>query len=64
MTTAMLAILAVWVVALFLGPPIWLAMAMAGAVFVLSQHIDSAIIVQQQVSAAQSVYVRRGAVHP
>jgi tripartite ATP-independent transporter DctM subunit len=53
-TSTMLVILAVWVVALFLGPPIWLAMALAGSVFVLSQHIDSIIIVQQQVSAANS----------
>ncbi|HEY2862714.1 MAG TPA: TRAP transporter large permease [Casimicrobiaceae bacterium] len=54
MTTAMLAILAVWVVALFLGPPIWLTMALAGSAFVLSQHVDSIIIAQQQVSAANS----------
>jgi tripartite ATP-independent transporter DctM subunit len=50
----MLAILAVWVVALFLGPPIWLTMALAGSAFVLSQHVDSIIIAQQQVSAANS----------
>ncbi|HEY7943962.1 MAG TPA: TRAP transporter large permease [Casimicrobiaceae bacterium] len=50
----MLAILAVWVVALFLGPPIWLTMALAGTAFVLTQHVDSIIIAQQQVSAANS----------
>lgn len=54
MTSAMLLILAVWVVVLFLGPPIWLTMALAGTVFVLSQHVDSVIIVQQEVSAANS----------
>ncbi len=54
MTGAMLAILAVWAIALFLGPPIWLTMGAAGAVFVLSQHIDPIIIAQQEVSAANS----------
>ena len=54
MTSAMLLILAVWAVALFLGPPIWLTMALAGTIFVLSQHVDSVIIVQQEVSAANS----------
>ena len=54
MTAALLAILAVWVVALFLGPPIWLSMALAATAFVLSQHVDSIIIAQQQVSAANS----------
>lgn len=54
MTSAMLLILGVWAVTLFLGPPIWLTMAVAGSVFVLSQHIDSVIIVQQEVSAANS----------
>ncbi|MFI4953794.1 MAG: TRAP transporter large permease [Burkholderiales bacterium] len=54
MTSSMLAILAVWVVALFLGPPIWLTMALAGTAFVLTQHVDSIIIAQQQVSAANS----------
>jgi tripartite ATP-independent transporter DctM subunit len=50
----MLAILAVWVVALFLGPPIWLTMALAGSAFVLTQHVDTIIIAQQQVSAVNS----------
>ncbi len=50
----MLTILALWAVALFLGPPIWLTMAFAGAAFVLTQHIDANIIAQQEVSAANS----------
>src|SRR4051812_18804288 len=50
----MLLILAVWVVVLFLGPPIWLTMALAGTAFVLTQHVDPTIIVQQEVSAANS----------
>ncbi len=54
MTLAMAFILAVWVVVLFLGPPIWLTMALAGSAFVLSQNIDSIIIAQQEVSAANS----------
>jgi hypothetical protein len=33
MTTLMLVILAVWFVALFLGPPIWLALGLAAVVF-------------------------------
>jgi len=53
-TGAMELILAVWAVTLFAGAPIWLTMALAGSVFVLTQHIDSIIIVQQQVSAANS----------
>ena len=54
MTGGMLAILGVWAIALFLGPPIWLTMAAAGTVFVLSQQIDPIIIVQQEVSGANS----------
>jgi tripartite ATP-independent transporter DctM subunit len=54
MTSGMLVILAVWAVALFLGPAIWLTMALAGAAFVLWHHLDPAIIVQQEVSAANS----------
>ncbi|HTP48655.1 MAG TPA: TRAP transporter large permease [Casimicrobiaceae bacterium] len=54
MTTAMTLILAIWATALFAGAPIWLAMALAGTAFVLTEHIDSIIIVQQQVSAANS----------
>ena len=54
MTSAMTAILCVWAVCLFLGSPIWLTMALAATAFVFLQHIDSIIIVQQQVSAANS----------
>jgi len=54
MTTAMTLILAIWAIALFAGAPIWLTMALAGTAFVLTEHIDSIIIVQQQVSAANS----------
>jgi tripartite ATP-independent transporter DctM subunit len=50
----MTAILCVWAVCLFLGSPIWLTMALAATAFVFLQQIDSIIIVQQQVSAANS----------
>jgi tripartite ATP-independent transporter DctM subunit len=50
----MVPILAIWVVCLFMGPPIWLTMALAAAAFVFLQHIDPIIIVQQQVSASNS----------
>ena len=50
----MTAILAVWTVCLFLGPPIWLTMALAGTAFIFLQHIDPIIIAQQEVSAANS----------
>jgi len=54
LTTTMSAILAVWTVCLFLGPPIWLTMALAGTAFIFLQHIDPIIIAQQEVSAANS----------
>src|SRR5207248_11671244 len=54
LTTTMTAILAVWTVCLFLGPPIWLTMALAGTAFIFLQHIDPIIIAQQEVSAANS----------
>ena len=54
MTAAMTTILCVWAACLFLGPPIWLTMALAATVFVFRQHIDPIIIVQQEVSAANS----------
>jgi len=50
----MLVILGVWFVALFLGPPIWLTMAVAGAVFVFLADIPGVIIPQQHVSAVNS----------
>jgi tripartite ATP-independent transporter DctM subunit len=53
-TTTMTAILCVWVVCLFLGPPIWLTMALAGTAFIFLQHVDPIIIAQQEVSAANS----------
>jgi tripartite ATP-independent transporter DctM subunit len=54
MTGTMVPILAIWAVCLFMGPPIWLTMALAAAAFVILQHIDPIIIVQQQVSASNS----------
>jgi TRAP-type C4-dicarboxylate transport system permease large subunit len=53
-TATMTTILCVWAACLFLGPPIWLTMALAAAAFVFLQHIDPIIIVQQEVSAANS----------
>jgi len=50
----MTTILCVWAACLFLGPPIWLTMAFAATAFVFLQHIDPIIIVQQEVSAANS----------
>jgi tripartite ATP-independent transporter DctM subunit len=50
----MLIILGVWFVSLFLGPPIWLTMALAGAAFVLINDINPIIIPQQEVSAVNS----------
>jgi tripartite ATP-independent transporter DctM subunit len=47
-------ILGVWAICLFLGPPIWLAIALAATAFVFLQHVDPIIIVQQQVSASNS----------
>ncbi len=54
MTATMTTILCVWAACLFLGPPIWLTMAFAATAFVFLQHIDPIIIVQQEVSAANS----------
>ncbi len=54
MTATMTTILCVWAACLFLGPPIWLTMALAATAFVFLQHIDPIIIVQQEVSAANS----------
>ena len=54
MTATMTTILCVWAMCLFLGPPIWLTMALAATAFVFLQHIDPIIIVQQEVSAANS----------
>ena len=54
MTTLMLIILGVWFVSLFLGPPIWLTMVLAGTAFVLINDINPIIIPQQEVSAVNS----------
>ena len=54
MTATMTTILCVWAACLFLGPPIWLTMALAATAFIFLQHIDPIIIVQQEVSAANS----------
>ena len=54
MTATMTTILCVWAMCLFLGPPIWLTMALAATAFVFLQHIDPIIIVQQEVSASNS----------
>src|SRR5436853_329734 len=40
MTATMTTILCVWAACLFLGPPIWLTMALAATAFVFLQHID------------------------
>jgi tripartite ATP-independent transporter DctM subunit len=53
-TATMGMILVVWTVCLFLGPPIWLTMALAGTAFIFLQHVDPIIIAQQEVSAANS----------
>jgi len=53
-TATMTTILCVWAMCLFLGPPIWLTMALAATAFVFLQHIDPIIIVQQEVSASNS----------
>jgi tripartite ATP-independent transporter DctM subunit len=53
-TATMTTILCVWAACLFLGPPIWLTMALAATAFIFLQHIDPIIIVQQEVSASNS----------
>ena len=47
MTQTMLAILAVWFAALFLGPPIWLAMALAGWAFLTIAGISDLALAQR-----------------
>ena len=54
MSEAMLVILALWFFALFLGPPIWLTMALAGSIFVLHQGFPGVVIAQQEVGAVNS----------
>jgi tripartite ATP-independent transporter DctM subunit len=53
-TGTMGTILVVWTMCLFLGPPIWLTMALAATAFIFLQQVDPIIIAQQQVSAANS----------
>ena len=54
MTGSMLVILSVWFVALFVGPPLWLAMALAGVAFILFNGISPAVIPQKIAMAANS----------
>lgn len=54
MTTVMLAILAAWFLSLFLGPPIWLAMALAGWIFVVLAGIPDLIVPQRIAKAVDS----------
>jgi len=54
MTTAMLVILAVWFVVLFLGPPIWLAMALAAMAFLAYAGIPDLAVAQRIAKAADS----------
>ncbi len=54
MTESMLIILAIWFASLFLGPPIWLTIAVAGAVFVLHHGFPGVMIAQQEVGAVNS----------
>ena len=54
MTTLMLSILAVWFVAIFLGPPLWLAMALAGWAFLAIAGIPDLALAQRIAKAADS----------
>jgi tripartite ATP-independent transporter DctM subunit len=54
MTQTMLAILAVWFAALFLGPPIWLAMALAGWAFLTIAGISDLALAQRIAKAVDS----------
>ena len=54
MTTLMLVILAVWFVALFLGPPIWLAMALAGWAFLFLSGISDLAVAQRLAKSVDS----------
>ncbi len=50
----MLSILAVWFVAIFLGPPLWLAMALAGWAFLAIANIPDIAFAQRIAKAADS----------
>ncbi len=54
MTTLMLAILAAWFVAIFLGPPLWLAMALAGWAFLALAGIPDLALAQRIAKTADS----------
>jgi tripartite ATP-independent transporter DctM subunit len=54
MTTLMLSILAVWFVAIFLGPPLWLAMSLAGWAFLAVAGIPDLALAQRIAKAADS----------
>ncbi|MBK8738034.1 MAG: TRAP transporter large permease [Betaproteobacteria bacterium] len=54
MTTLMLVILAVWFVALFLGPPIWLAMALAAWAFLVLSGISDLAVAQRLAKSVDS----------
>jgi tripartite ATP-independent transporter DctM subunit len=54
MTQTMLAILAVWFAVLFLGPPIWLAMALAGWAFLTITGISDLALAQRIAKAVDS----------
>jgi tripartite ATP-independent transporter DctM subunit len=53
-TSSMLVILAIWFVALFLGPALWLAMSLAGIAFILINGIAPVAIPQKIAMAANS----------
>lgn len=54
MTTLMLSILAVWFIAIFLGPPLWLAMSLAGWAFLVFAGIPDLALAQRIGKAADS----------
>ena len=54
MTTLMLVILAVWFAALFLGPPIWLAMGLAGWAFLALAGVSDLAVAQRIARAVDS----------
>jgi tripartite ATP-independent transporter DctM subunit len=53
-TTLMLSILAVWFLAIFLGPPLWLAMSLAGWAFLAIAGIPDLALAQRIAKAADS----------
>jgi tripartite ATP-independent transporter DctM subunit len=53
-TTLMLVILAVWFVSLFLGPPLWLTLAMAGTAFLSPAGIPDIAVAQRLARSVDS----------